>query len=282
MRQLGNGIQNLYGQLSILAPAGQAALILAGSSGQAASILQNGGGGAQFILGAAGIAASTEYAGNGRTIGSTSLGIGQDGSGNGFIIQRTSGTLTFNALGLVFVDNGSVWNGATGGAQGGGTINATGFFINGVAVSGGSSILHAVKTGTTGHTATSPALDADLFVTIPSAGTYSFDLVAEYTTSVSNLGIVLGLSTGNGTATISRFTLVAATNSTTSAVEEILGDSGASSTLTLPNSVTSGGFIRAKGTFTASAAGTVGLGWGPASAGTGTLGFGNLLVVKLA
>lgn len=357
-RLLGNGLQTFYGQQSILAPAGQACQILQGVSGNIAQIIGSGGGGAQSIVGTAGIAALTEYSGNGKTYGVSSLAIGQDGAGNSVILARgaqslsigantggqisiasngtvsipapASGTtlnLTGVAGGNAFVVTGAAASGnsfgiacsagttsadrcalftnqantqvyallagdgslvmgsATGGTKGLGTINATGIYVNGVAVGGSSNSLtsvgaaHASGVNTTRST-TSQSLDSSLQVTVPSTGTYRVDIFAECTGSVGTAGFILGMSAG-GTATQSNFSADVAVVNSSFAVIESFQDSASGSTLTFSSVPTAGGFVRITGTVVITGAGTWGLNWSTASAGTTTLGRGNIVLTKV-
>lgn len=250
-RNLGNGINTFYGQQTILAPAGQAASILYGSAAAVAQSIINGGGGAQSIAGASGIAALTEYAGNGKVYGTSSLAIGQDGAGNSVILARgaqslsigantggqisiasngtvsipapASGTtlnLTGVAGGNAFVVTGAAASGnsfgiacsagttsadrcalftnqantqvyallagdgslvmgsATGGTKGLGTINATGIYVNGVAVGGGATIgvmTIAFNGGSAPTISSSKNLGASPSVTRSAIGTYAIN-----------------------------------------------------------------------------------------------------------
>lgn len=296
MRLFGNAIQQYYGQLTILAPPGNSALILLGSSANAAAIFQNGGGGAQFIQGGAGVSAITEYAGNANTSGVSSLAVGQASAGGSVILARGAQSLSIGVNGggqiaisatgaLTFTDTtGSVWGAATGGAKGSGTINCLGVFVNGVAVGGGGATIlvasHA-SGGSTSNATTSVVLDTSLNVSVTVTGIYRVEVFAEYSATVGSAGFKIGMGTGTGTATQTNFTGVAAVQSGVSTVVEQLQDSSAGSTLSFTTGITNGGFVRLVGTVVITGTGTFGFGWSCNAAGTVTLSRGNIVLTKV-
>jgi hypothetical protein len=125
MRLFGNAINNFYGQLNITVPSG----ITDGLT----------------ISSAAGIASFAEFAGNGNTLGTNSLAVGQGAGGASQILARGAQALNIGVNGggqialssagaLTITDTtGTQWGAPSGGAQGSGTINAVGLFVGGSA-----------------------------------------------------------------------------------------------------------------------------------------------------
>lgn len=117
--------------------------------------------------------------------------------------------------GIIFTDpKGSVWNNATGGAQGAGTINATGLFVNGVAVGGGSVTSVSNSDGTLTISPTTGAVVASLALGHANTwtGTQTFGTITPTTISgAANFsgtptfasGAGLGTGTFSGAATFS-------------------------------------------------------------------------------
>jgi hypothetical protein len=84
----------------------------------------------------AGTFAWIALAGNGNTIDATDLELFQDSVGNAYIQQNAvGGSLNLQTSGATRISINSsgaiVCNSATGGAQGAGTVNATGYYLNG-------------------------------------------------------------------------------------------------------------------------------------------------------
>lgn len=114
-----------------------------------------------------------------------------------------------NALRATLSSAGGIFMaGATGGDKGVGTINATGLFINGAAVSTSTAPLIAVKAAATPRASTTVlANDPDLVIAIPGAGTYAVEaVIGHYNTGSSAIGISFNLNySGTFTANSSLF-----------------------------------------------------------------------------
>lgn len=136
---------------------------------------------------------------------------------------------------------GTVFGGAAGGVQGAGTINATGLFVNGVAVGGGggttvgtgAAVLNAagIAVGQTyivwrsatlsRSSTTTPTADAVLQLTGVPIGTYKIDSVGYFQSSaVASGGAQMLLSNSAGTVT-GFYTMVASLNSSTSSANVV-------------------------------------------------------------
>jgi hypothetical protein len=186
MRNFGNNIKNWYGSVSIN---------------------QVGDGNPLNLLGAAGLSALGEFAGNGNVIGTSSLAVGQTAAGVSTILARGAqalnigvnggGQIALSSAGALTVTDttGSLWGAPTGGAQGSGTINAAGLFVNGVAVSTGSGATTGSFTatfvgGTTSPTSTAhyTKIGTQVVCSIPAPG-----LVTSNSTGTSITGIPVAI-----------------------------------------------------------------------------------------
>jgi hypothetical protein len=185
------------------------------TSGSALTV--NGNGTTPLIVQAgAGNNAQIEFDGNGNTPGGGSgLFIGQTGGGASRILAggaqslaigiNGGGQITIGSTGAITITDttGTVWGSPTGGAQGSGTINATGLFVNGVAVGAGSgTTLVAHKASTTTRTSTTAKTnDPDLALSL-TVGTWDVELflqIIDHTSGTS--GGLAGAMAFGGTTT---------------------------------------------------------------------------------
>ena len=118
----------------------------------------------------------------------------------GITINSTFGVTTLAVGGVLALSYGAsgliVGSGTTGAAQGAGTINASGYYVNGVALP---AYTNAHKPSATARSSTIVAADdPDLVVTLPSTGTYKLRLVVSQLTGGAG-GLRLNTA---GTATL--------------------------------------------------------------------------------
>jgi hypothetical protein len=104
--------------------------------------------------------------------------LGTDGSGN-VELYNPSGPIVFYPSGTLkatIASNGGLFMaGATGGSQGSGTINATGLYVNGVAVGTGGSTTVFKASATDRSSTTTLASDPDLTFTSAASAVYKID-----------------------------------------------------------------------------------------------------------
>lgn len=234
MRLFGNAIQNYYGALAITLPPGtswgigaaaanSSLLDLAGNAnvlGTSSLAIGQSGAGVSTILargaqqlqigvnagnqinissaGAITLATAVSCSSTlGVTGGITSAGLTVTANG-----ASITGPIAMNGAITITDTTGSVWGAATGGAKGSGTINATGLFINGVAVptTGGATIgviVIAFNGGSAPTITSSKNLGVSPTVTRSAPGTYTVNHNMALATAPG-----LSLTMNNGGASI--------------------------------------------------------------------------------
>lgn len=152
-------------------------------------------------------------------------------------------------------DSGLFTNGATGGSQGSGTINATGLFVNGVSAPVPT---WAIKAASETKSSTTLANDNTLTASLV-AGTYEIEVFFSVLAATNTNGIALNLNySGTFTSAASSYMAMNAGNPTVGfAVSSTVTGSGyTQATVTGQN-----GFL-VKGSIVTTGAGTLGLAWG--------------------
>jgi hypothetical protein len=208
MRNFGNDIKNYYGTLSITAPTGLTALTVSG--GIASDLINNSG-----LIGCAGL---LQVTGSGTTGIALSAGTEIFNSGSAGVIQAynrstsvylpmtvSGSTVSLNVSGTTALtmaaNQGAVFGAATGGSQGAGTVNATGLYVNGVAVSSSSGSVDSVLSSNFTVNNTTTLAASGLSVTLSSTGYYQFETTLLTNAVSSSSGAKFQLT--GGTATIS-------------------------------------------------------------------------------
>jgi hypothetical protein len=217
-----------------------------------------------------------------------------DYGGNINYVATSTGAHTFyvggdNGTGTVSAEiasNGGLFmNGATGGSQGAGTINATGLYVNGVAVGSGSTTVYKPATATEGRaSSTTPTNSTQLTYAITATGTYQIEcLVFFYNVSSPTAGVNFNINySGTFTATSSPLQENSAINSVnvaSSVGNALFTDTGVSNSASTPY-----GFL-IKGSITVTGTGTLAMAFAQNSASVNqtTLGIGSYLnVTKVA
>lgn len=162
----------------------------------------------------------------------------------------------------VFGDGGVVAGSGT--SQGVGTVNAAGFYVNGVALVTGSTIIKAVKTALTARASTTTlSNDPDLVLAIPSAGTYAIEaLISAYNTAGGTVGVSYNLNySGTFTANQSLILAVAGASSFPPAATLITATATTSLAFGNCGAAIGGGQGLIKATLVATGAGTLGFAW---------------------
>jgi hypothetical protein len=165
-------------------PPGGVAVTINAAVGSAALVVQQSGSvpGASFLA-QAGAPVSLKLTDGqaGTTVWSVNVGINVAGEFE--IINNTAGTtpLKISAAGVLTVTGQTVFGAATGGAQGAGTLNAQGLFINGVTVVPGSGSTASILALPT----TSPSIVSSVRITSPAIVRNS---IGNYTVT-HNLGL---------------------------------------------------------------------------------------------
>jgi hypothetical protein len=155
--------------VTIAAPSAGNALSITAFSGSAAlALTQVGATAAQYISGAAGVGAGIEFAGNGQTIGVTSLFVGQQSDGTVNILQRANSTLSLGTNSLSRVLISGVGNVIANAPSAGATLT-----LNQVAGSAGLSLAQSLA-GTTAeynllNTSNTASSDARFFLGVGGA-----------------------------------------------------------------------------------------------------------------
>lgn len=283
----GNAIDAFYGNILVsptTTDATRAGIRVDGASGNTNGCFQAQTIGAAIAYLAQGAAATQFDALSFLQTGQHQWAIRSPASSNSFtIVDGTAGTtpLAISGTGRIdFADiNGTVWNSATGGQQGTGTINATGLFVNGVVVStGGSTVLVAAKTAVTNRPSTSaPTLDPTLFVTVPSTGTYRLQVLANVSSVAAAAGIKMAVM---GTATT---TAIQERGSVTDNSGAEIFQSGTGTLSFLSVSISGTGSAILDATVVVSVVGTLGFGWSQAVSTASNTGMnnGSLIVTKV-
>jgi hypothetical protein len=194
----------------------------------------------------------------------------------GLRINSQGGTTLF----IVRGDGGVVIASPSGGDMGLGTINATGLFVNGVSIGGGSSLNKFKPASTSRSSNATPTIDPDLQVTLVSGKTYQFRLVTFL--SAAGAGGFLAQLGGSATWTTATAGGYARQNGAAAIVTLIFG------VFTNPNTLTAGGGAAAvndsidiSGTVTVNAGGTFGILWSQFSSNVAAtaVGIGSYLTV---
>jgi hypothetical protein len=156
----------------------------------------------------------------------------------------------------------------TGGDKGAGTINATGLFVNGTAVStGATATLVAVKAAVTARSlTTTPANDPDLTIAIPGAGTYAIEAFISHYNATPSFGISCNLNY-SGTYTANSSLVDYATNGVPTAATNLIASAVATSQLAGNTGSALGIFapLLITATLVATGAGTVAFSWAQSS-----------------
>lgn len=168
-----------------------------------------------------------------------------------------------NALLRATIDasGGLFMAGATGSGQGAGTINATGVFVNGVAV-GASGLIKAVKTALTARPSTTTlSNDPDLVLAIPGAGTYVIEaFVSVYNTLAATVGASYNLNY-SGTFTAASSIMGVATSATGPSGNALITGTVTTSLVAGNCGTTSPSPLLIKATLVATGAGNLGFAW---------------------
>jgi hypothetical protein len=213
MRNFGNNLKNWYGSLSMIPAAANSGIYI---DSQAAGNASN----VDLYI---------------QRLGSTANALEQgpcillkDATNNtNSVIQQSGGQLEFwnwsgspTQAAYFASNNGLVIGAPTGGSQGAGTVNATGLYVNGVAVSGGYPQLKTVivSTGTSRTNTNTLTNDAQLTYAIPATGTYRIRVTGVYTSTSSIPGVTMNL---NYSGTITSSILTAASPAFTVGSESI-------------------------------------------------------------
>lgn len=236
---------------------------------------------------------------NSSTTGQTPLDFFINGSLSGRIRNDFAGNMNYVSTGGIHVfftggdsgvgtakmtiaNNGGIFMaGATGSSQGVGTINATGLFINSIAVP---SVQKSVKAALTARASTVTLTnDPDLAIAIAAAGTYEVQMVVYvYNTGSATIGAQLGVNY-SGT-----FTAASSVVSFLGGVSPLAGSGGitaaVNSALVAGNcgsAINTGSALLITGVLTATGAGTVALAWAQNSSNaTATnVGAGSYMIV---
>lgn len=188
------------------------------------------------------------------------------------------------------VGDGSVVIGAaSGGAQGGGTINAQGIFVNGVAVSTGANTTTKVATAIeTRTTTTAQANSTQLTAALAATGTYGFRIVVSLFVAGPGAGVGLGVNY-SGSFTAASSPIGFAFNPSGTSVAGVTANVATTPTAQTTNTGTASSSIPwqvvIEGTLTATSTGTLSLNFAQqaSSANTTTLMIGsNMTITKLA
>ena len=210
----------------------------------------------------------------------TSFGLQINGGTNntdiGLLIQNAAASSIFLS---VYGDGGVTVGSPTGASQGIGTINATGYYTNGVLVSNkGVQVVNASGLSNSRASTTSIINDTNLHIAIAAAGVYEF-----YISFSAAAGGASGLNFNvNYSGTIanagagSQYSAVSQTASNPTYVAYVL--SATTSALQFSTTL-AGPIIIIQGTLQATAAGTLALAWGPNSSSASASSVNNGLMV---
>jgi hypothetical protein len=171
----------------------------------------------------------------------------------------------------VFGDGGIAVGAPTGGDQGIGTLNTTGLFVNGVAVSTGLGIAQkAIKVAQTSRASTTTlANDPDLAIAIAAAGTYVIEvLFGAYNTAGATVGISFNLNYSGTFTQTSSLLLAAGFTNQGNLIQTAVTTSAFSGNCNTAN----GAYNVLKATLVATGAGTLGFAWAQVNTNpTGTI-----------
>ena len=270
MRNFGNAVRNYWGEITITPLSGYG-LTVNSNAGQSIA-----------IQGASGVAGVLEIAGNGNTLGTNSMFIGQNAVGQSVINARGAQSLIIgiNTPGTQLIINsdghfgfgdgiGTVWGTPTGGSKGANTINVQGnIYINGVAVAAGAGTVGGITaaTRTTDNTFTSNTgltLDPVLQYAIPGAGTYAYKIVVAVTGGAGGFKFVMS-NTATQTVGFANAWGYLGSSAVNAGGNTILGYSGMDiSTVNSPTLVgtNDSNWIVIEGETTVTSSGTLGLQW---------------------
>lgn len=209
-----------------------------------------------------------------------------DNTGSLFKFTTLTDSITINGA----AGGGVIVGAPTGSFKGVGTLNATGLFVNGVAVSTGSSALAATKAALTARASTTTLTnDPDLVVAIPGAGTYQVEVQFNAYCATTGNGISANLNySGSFTQTASLFSFITSNGLAitgnaviSSAVGTTLIQSSAIST-TINGST---GVTVLHATLVATGAGNLGFAWAQTASGVAATNVGagsRMVVTKIA
>jgi hypothetical protein len=184
-------------------------------------------------------------------------------------LLQSLGTSTSFVLGMqlgaaltVAPDRGLFMQGATGSSQGLGTINATGLFINGTAVTTTAPLV-AIKSALTARASnTTLSNDPDLVIAIPGAGTYDIELVGTiYNTLSATVGAQMNFNY-SGTFTANSSVISNVTGPGVSGIGGLITSTVTTAVISGNCGVTiGGGNTYLKATLVATGAGNLGFAW---------------------
>lgn len=211
------------------------------------------------------------------------LNAGTTSADNALVINNAAASVQYVRV----AGDGSVVVGSpTGGNQGLGTLNATGLFVNGVALKP----IVVVQTGVTSKiTAPAIANDAVFTVAIPSAGTYQFRLdsvIAGISVGGGSVIYNINYSAGFSAGEFAGYGIFAGTTPTNSGFQISTTVAGSTTNVTSGNpgggGATSAGGVM--GTITATAAGTLAIAWTTNGAGANgnSIGQGSFVANRIA
>lgn len=228
-------------------------------------------------------------------------------SGNVFTATNTAGTVTADFLAngnfeigtvsntqfsiyqnnatRVSINSGVQIGAPAGGDQGVGTLNATGLYAQGGAVSLGSKVI--VQASGTTRATTTLSNDAVYTYAVPAAGTYQFRLDSLITNGgVASASVVYNINYSGGQVVLGTYAGAGAFSATTPAgaggliSTTVAGSVTNTTTGAIASSGSVGGTIL--GTLQASSAGTLAISWASSSTNSMNLNNGSLVVTRIA